>query len=36
MDVDYLKGIKVSEILQFEKAFDGILISARKMKLTLS
>ena len=30
MDVDYLEGINVSEIIQFEKAFEGIL--GRKQK----
>lgn len=30
MDVDYLKGISVSEIIQFEKAFDGILAVSKK------
>jgi nucleotide-binding universal stress UspA family protein len=30
MDVDYLKGISVSEIIQFEKAFEGILTVSRK------
>jgi nucleotide-binding universal stress UspA family protein len=30
MDVDYLKGIPVSEIIQFEKAFEGILNISKK------
>lgn len=30
MDVDYLNGINVSEIIQFEKAFDGILNVSKK------
>lgn len=30
MDVDYLKGINVSEIIQFEKAFEGILGVSKK------
>jgi len=30
MDVDYLKGITVSEIIQFEKAFEGILGVSKK------
>lgn len=30
MDVDYLKGINISEIIQFEKAFEGILAVSRK------
>lgn len=30
MDVDYLQGIPVSEIIQFEKAFEGILAVSRK------
>ncbi len=30
MDADYLKGINVSEIIQFEKAFEGILAVSRK------
>jgi nucleotide-binding universal stress UspA family protein len=30
MDVDYLDGINVSEIVQFEKAFEGILAVSKK------
>lgn len=30
MDVDYLEGIPVSQIVQFEKAFEGILAVSRK------
>ncbi|HLA55471.1 MAG TPA: universal stress protein [Flavobacterium sp.] len=30
MDVEYLKGINISEIIQFEKAFEGILAVSRK------
>ncbi|HEX9979924.1 MAG TPA: universal stress protein [Flavobacterium sp.] len=30
MDVDYLDGINVSEIIQFQKAFEGILAISRK------
>lgn len=30
MDVDYLEGINVSEIVQFEKAFEGILAVSKK------
>jgi nucleotide-binding universal stress UspA family protein len=30
MEVDYLKGINVSEIIQFEKAFEGILGVSKK------
>ncbi|RZJ29753.1 MAG: universal stress protein [Flavobacterium sp.] len=30
MDADYLKGIDVSEIIQFEKAFEGIINISRK------
>jgi len=30
MDVDYLEGIQVSEIVQFEKAFEGILAVSKK------
>jgi nucleotide-binding universal stress UspA family protein len=30
MDVDYLKGISVSEVIQFEKAFEGILGVSKK------
>lgn len=30
MDVDYLQGISISEIIQFEKAFEGILTISRK------
>ena len=30
MDVDYLEGITVSEIIQFEKAFEGILAVSKK------
>lgn len=30
MDVDYLKGINVSEIIQFEKTFEGILGVSKK------
>ena len=32
---DFLKGIKISEIVQFEKAFDGILEVSRKNKVNL-
>jgi len=30
MDADFLKGIEVSEIIQFEKAFEGILAVSKK------
>ena len=30
MDVDYLEGLNVSEIIQFEKAFDGIIKIVKK------
>ncbi|HEY0090861.1 MAG TPA: universal stress protein, partial [Flavobacterium sp.] len=30
MDVDYLKGVTVSEVIQFEKAFEGILGISKK------
>lgn len=30
MDVDYLKGIPVSEVIQFEKAFEGIINISKK------
>jgi nucleotide-binding universal stress UspA family protein len=30
MDADFLEGIEVSEIIQFEKAFDGILAVSKK------
>ena len=32
---DFLEGIKISEIVQFEKAFDGILEVSRKNKVNL-
>ena len=35
MDVDYLQGINVSEIIQFEKAFDGILAVSKKNNVDL-
>lgn len=35
MDVDYLEGINVSEIIQFEKAFDGIIKIAKKNEVDL-
>ncbi len=35
MDVDYLEGINVSEIIQFEKAFDGILTVSKKNNVDL-
>jgi len=35
MDVDYLKGINVSEVIQFEKAFDGILAVSKKNNVDL-
>lgn len=35
MDVDYLEGINVSEIIQFEKAFDGILAVSKKNNVDL-
>ncbi|MES2545786.1 MAG: universal stress protein [Bacteroidota bacterium] len=35
MDVDYLQGIKVSEVLQFQKAFDGILNISKKNDIDL-
>jgi nucleotide-binding universal stress UspA family protein len=33
MDADFLKGIEVSEIIQFEKAFEGILAVSKKNKV---
>lgn len=35
MDVDYLNGIEVSEIIQFEKAFEGILAVSKKNNIDL-
>jgi nucleotide-binding universal stress UspA family protein len=35
MDVDYLEGLNVSEIIQFEKAFDGILAVSKKNNVDL-
>jgi nucleotide-binding universal stress UspA family protein len=35
MDVDYLEGINVLEIIQFEKAFDGILAVSKKNNVDL-
>ena len=35
MDVDFLEGIDVSEIIQFEKAFDGILTVSKKNNIDL-
>lgn len=35
MDADYLQGLKVSEIVQFELAFDGILKISRKNDIDL-
>lgn len=35
MEVDYLEGISVSEIIQFEKAFDGILAVSKKNNVDL-
>ena len=35
MDEDYLEGLKVSEIIQFEMAFDGILNISRKNDVDL-
>lgn len=35
MDVDYLEGINVSEIIQFEKAFEGILNVIKKNSIDL-
>ena len=35
MDVDFLEGINVSEIIQFEKAFDGILAVSKKNNVDL-
>jgi nucleotide-binding universal stress UspA family protein len=35
MDVDYLEGLNVSEIIQFEKAFDGILTVSKKNNVDL-
>jgi nucleotide-binding universal stress UspA family protein len=35
MEVDYLEGINVSEIIQFEKAFDGILAVSKKNNVDL-
>jgi nucleotide-binding universal stress UspA family protein len=35
MDVDYLEGVNVSEIIQFEKAFDGILAVSKKNNVDL-
>lgn len=33
MDADFLQGIEVSEIIQFEKAFDGILAVSKKNEI---
>lgn len=35
MDVDYLEGIKVSEVIQFEKAFEGIVKISKKNNVDL-
>lgn len=35
MEVDFLEGINVSEIIQFEKAFDGILAVSKKNNVDL-
>jgi nucleotide-binding universal stress UspA family protein len=35
MDVDFLEGINVSEIIQFEKAFEGILSISKKNEVDL-
>ena len=35
MDVEYLKGIEVSQVIQFEKAFEGILAVSRKNDIDL-
>ncbi len=35
MDVDYLQGIEVSEVIQFEKAFDGIMALSKKNEVDL-
>lgn len=35
MDADFLKGINVSEIIQFEKAFDGIMEISKKNNIDL-
>jgi nucleotide-binding universal stress UspA family protein len=35
MDADFLEGINVSEIVQFEKAFDGILAVSKKNNVDL-
>ena len=35
MDVDYLEGLNVSEIIQFEKAFEGILGVSKKNNIDL-
>lgn len=35
MDVDFLEGLNVSEIIQFEKAFEGILNISRKNNVDL-
>lgn len=35
MDVDYLSGLNVSEIIQFEKAFEGILTVSKKNNIDL-
>lgn len=35
MDVDYLEGLNVSEIIQFEKAFDGIIKIVKKNEVDM-
>ena len=35
MDADYLEGIEVSQVVQFEKAFDGIINIAKKNNIDL-
>ena len=35
MDVDYLEGINVSEVIQFEKAFEGVLNVSKKNNVDL-
>jgi nucleotide-binding universal stress UspA family protein len=35
MDVDYLEGLNVSEIIQFERAFEGILAISKKNNVDL-
>ncbi len=35
MDADYLEGLEVSEIIQFEKAFDGVLKVSKKNDIDL-